>query len=141
MPRVTLTSRIVDAARLELTQGRRPRIDIVSGDHRVLVAERHRHRRFFTYDTGLVETLFVEFDHSLDLGRETFSLTNWQAIGLQIISQRVVYLSMTAIGTLNFQRRRESRFLRPALDRLDVVTSLQFSAPLLDNLHEGAITV
>lgn len=141
MPRVTLTGRIVDAARLVLTQGGRPRIDIASGDHCVLVAERRRHRRFFTYDTGLVETLFVEFDRSLDLGRETFSLTNWQTIGLQIASQRLVYLSMTAIGALNFQHRRENRFLRPAYDGFDVTTSLQFSAPLLDNLREGAITL
>lgn len=117
------------------------RLDAAPGKATVLIMARTTPRRFFTYDTGRNETLFIELGHDFDPACESFIADRFPAVGLQIANMRIIYRSRRATGELRLNRRLEKRWLRPSRDVFDVSANLRFDEPALDIAGFGEVEI
>ena len=107
----------------------------------VLIMARTTPRRFFTYDTGRNETLFIELGRDFDPACESFVADRFPAVGLQIANMRIIYRSRRATGELRLNRRLEKRWLRPSREVFDVSANLRFDEPALDIAGFGEVEI
>jgi len=117
------------------------RLELIPGENTVLVAKKVKPRRFFTYDTGSTETLFVDLGPNFDPQREAFVLEHFPAAGLQIASMRILYRSRRASGRLELRRALKKPWFGGAQAVFDVSVNLLFDEPTLDRAGLGAVPV
>lgn len=117
------------------------RLDCVPGSSTLLMAQKSIPRRFFSYDTGSTETLIVDLGPDFDATRHEFVCDRFPAIGLQIASMRILYLSRTAQGEVRLKRRPEKHWLRPSREVYQVSAQLRFQAPVFDRAGFGEVTI
>ncbi|MGX1787140.1 hypothetical protein ACWIGM_10400 [Bosea sp. NPDC055332] len=117
------------------------RLELIPGQSTVLVAEKVKPRRFFTYDTGSKTTLFVDLGPSFDPQREVFVLEQFPAASLQIASMRILYRSRRASGRLELRKGLKRQWFGKAFATFDVSINLLFDEPQLDQAGLGAVPV
>lgn len=117
------------------------RLDTAPGSSTLLMAEKVIPRRFFTYDTGSIETLIVDLGSDFDPTRDEIVRDHFPAIGLQIASMRILYLSRTAQGEVRLKRHHQKLWWRRSREVYQVSARLHFQAPVLDRGEFGEVTI
>jgi hypothetical protein len=143
MRRETLEGRLVAGARLveAATPAGAPRLELAPGGSVFLAATRRRPRRFLTYDTGSVESLFVDLGADFDPGAPPARIDAWREIGFLIAGMRIVYLARSARGSVAFHRESGRGWFGRRGAHLRVAAQLSFDQPDHDVGGLGAVGI
>lgn len=140
MARIKQTVTLHRGCTLDL--GEPPSVRILAGgQHWVLKVRRRRASRFLTYDTGLIEALYVEMVEDIDWNNETIDIADWHCAAYVRGGMRLGFLSTSARGRIVLRRLRRRRLFRAPVFVHAGTARMTFDRPRVDRENLGQIEI